>query len=144
MGKVDRTPTINLGKNTALKLVEPFYAAGLNLICDNFFADYELIQKLNTEKMSLVGTLRRHKWFMLTEIHDSKQTEKEHPKFGFRKDGMLAGAKKNVIIMSSIILTQPNEWYKKKKNKKKKKKTRVAKKCGVGTMDLMAHTVSKK
>ena len=105
--------------------------------------------------MSLVGTLRRHKRFMLTEIHDSKQTEKEHPKFGFRKDGMPAGTKKNVTIMSSIILTQPNEWYKKKKKKKKKTKKNKqelpnvvaycnAKKCGVGTMDLMAHTVSKK
>ncbi|GFR74489.1 PiggyBac transposable element-derived protein 4 [Elysia marginata] len=57
LGKVGRNPTVNLGRNTALQLVEPFYRSGRNLTSDNFFTDYELAQKLNIEKMSVVGLI---------------------------------------------------------------------------------------
>ncbi|GFN92172.1 PiggyBac transposable element-derived protein 4, partial [Plakobranchus ocellatus] len=106
LGKVGRTPQVNLGRNTALELCEPFFGSGRNLTCDSFFTDMELCKALSTEKLTMVGTLRRNKVFIPPEFQDPKQTEKGKPRFAFRKGSMLvsykSGQKKNVIVLSSM------------------------------------------
>ncbi|GFN83395.1 PiggyBac transposable element-derived protein 4 [Plakobranchus ocellatus] len=148
LGKVGRLPTVNLGRNTALQLVKPFYRSGRNLTCDNFFTDYELAQKLNTEKMSVVGTLRRNKRFIPAEFQDPKLTEKGQPKFCFQKDAMLvsykSGAKKNVILLSSMHSDSTIVVNKHEKELPEVMSYYNSTKGGVDTMDLMAHTVSSK
>ncbi|GFO10128.1 PiggyBac transposable element-derived protein 4 [Plakobranchus ocellatus] len=104
---VGRNPTVNLDRNTALHLVEPFYRFGLNLTCDNFFTGYELAQKLHTgtEKISIFGTSRCNKRFISPAFQDRKLTKTGQPKLCFRKDAILVSyksrAKKNVILISS-------------------------------------------
>ena len=52
LGKVDLTPQVNLGLNTALELCALFLGTGKNLTCDNFFADKELCKQMSTNKMT--------------------------------------------------------------------------------------------
>ncbi|GFN87227.1 PiggyBac transposable element-derived protein 4 [Plakobranchus ocellatus] len=88
------------------QLCEPFFGSGRNLTCDNFFTDMELCKALSTEKLTMVGALRRNKAFIPPEFQDPKQTEKGKPRFVFRKVSMLvsymSGQKKNVIVLSSM------------------------------------------
>ena len=67
-GKIARSHQINLGRNTALELVQPFFGTGRNLTCDNFFTDMELTKQLTAAKMTVVGTLRRNKTFIPPEF----------------------------------------------------------------------------
>ena len=76
LGKIARSPHINLGRNTALELVQPFFGSGRNLTCDNFFTDMELTNQLTGAKMTVVVKLRRNKTFIPPDFQDPKGTVK--------------------------------------------------------------------
>ncbi|GFS15912.1 PiggyBac transposable element-derived protein 4 [Elysia marginata] len=116
---------------------------GRNVTCDNFFTDYELAQKLNFEKMSVVGTLRRNKRFIPPE--DQTLAQKGEPKFCFRKDAMLvsykSGAKKSYSHVKHALRFS-NCGQKHNKEMPEVERFYNSTRGGVDTMDLMAHTVS--
>ncbi|GFO49386.1 PiggyBac transposable element-derived protein 4 [Plakobranchus ocellatus] len=148
LGKVGRTPQVNLGRNTALELFELFFGSGRNLTCDNFFTDMELCKALSTEKLTMVGTLRRNKAFIPPEFQDPKQTEKGKPRFAFRKGSMLvsckSGQKKNVIVLSSMHSDAAIVPEKGEKNLPEVVSFYNATKGGVDCMDVMAHAMTAK
>ncbi|GFN93407.1 PiggyBac transposable element-derived protein 4 [Plakobranchus ocellatus] len=151
LGKVGRTPQVNLGRNTtARELCEPFFGSGRNLTCDNFFTDMELCKALSTEKLTVVGTLRRNKAFIPPEFQDPKQTEKGKPRFAFsfRKGSMLvsykSGQKKNVIVLSSMHSDAAIVPEKGEKNLPEVVSFYNATKGGVDCMDFMAHAMTAK
>ena len=50
----------NLGRNTVLDLYRPFNGSGRNITRDNFFTDMTPRDELASEKMTIVGTVRRN------------------------------------------------------------------------------------
>ena len=56
----------NVGERTVLDLVSPYKGSGINVTTDNFFTTIELGKILNFWKMTLVGTVRKNKRFLLT------------------------------------------------------------------------------
>ena len=89
--KIARSPQINLGRDTALELVQPFLGTGRNLACDNFFTHMELTKQFMAAKMTVEETLRRNKTFIPPEFQDPKGTEKGKPKFAYQKVCMYVG-----------------------------------------------------
>ena len=52
---------VNLGRNTALQLAQPFFKSGRNITCDNYFADLALAEGCLRNGLTVVGTVRTNK-----------------------------------------------------------------------------------
>ena len=108
LGKIARSHKINLVRNTALELVQPFFGTGRNLTCDNFFTDMELTKQLTAAKMTVVGTLRRNKNFIPPEFQIPKAPRKESQSLLIRKT-MLVSYKSGAKKCNSPVI-HPQRW----------------------------------
>ena len=147
LGKIARSPQVNLGRNTALELVQPFFGTGRNLTCDNFFTDMELTKQLTATKMTVVGTLRRNKTFIPPEFQIPKAPRKESQSLLIRKTMLVSfksGAKKNVILLSSMH--KDGSMVQKKSDKTVPEVVDFCNSpnCGVDCLDLIAHSMTNK
>ena len=63
LGKVETENRngVQLGEFVAMKLLEPYYKGGYSVSTDNFFTSLKLSNRLLTEKITLVGTMKRNR-----------------------------------------------------------------------------------
>ena len=101
LGK-DETRTTGLGTHVVMKLAEPLYGKGFNIIVDNIFTNKTLAEKLLEQCISITGTVRAdHR--ELPPINDNLQL---HDSVFFQSGNIhltryQAKAKKVVHIMSA-------------------------------------------
>jgi len=74
-------PTLNV-----LELVTPIFNSNRNITGDNWFSSIELITELKRHGLTYVGTLRKNKRDIPSQIVPNKKTEVNTTKFAFTKD----------------------------------------------------------
>jgi len=86
--------------------VEKYKGSGRNVTTDNFFTSLELSKVLKTWNMTLVGTLRKNKHFLPSNMQASKTREVFSINFAFQKDVIVCSyvlkKNKSVIMLSSM------------------------------------------
>ena len=73
-----------------LDLGEDIDNSGQNIACDNFFTNLSLARKLLQKKLTLVGTTRKNKPELPTELTVAKGQTVKNTVFGFQPDAMIA------------------------------------------------------
>lgn len=98
--------TINLGRNTAIDLVTPFFKSGRNVTCDNYFTDHVLTETLLKNGLTTVGVVRQNKRFLPDSFESKKKLPLHDSRFMFDKNHTLVQyqSKKNkqVVLISTM------------------------------------------
>ena len=68
LGKETVLPEKNQGENIVKTLCIPIYKSGRNITMDNFFTNLSLARFLLTQKLTIVGTVRKNKTFLTLEF----------------------------------------------------------------------------
>lgn len=105
-GKQDSGREIGVGERVVRDLVGPYYGSGRNITMDNFFTTLPLAKQLISVKLSIVGTLRRNKAYIPTEMKDDKRWTIGTSKFGFHEKVTMVTYKQrktNSVIMLSTM-----------------------------------------
>lgn len=89
-----------------LKRVTPIFNSNQNITGDNWFSSIELITELKRHSLTYVGTLRKHKRDIPSQIVPNKQIEMNTTKFALTKNITLVSyvSKNNkyVLLLSSM------------------------------------------
>lgn len=100
---------MNVGERTVLDLVAKYKGSGRNVTTDNFFTSLQLARTLNSWNITLVGTLRKNKAFLPTNLQAAKDKPINSTIFAFNQDATLCSyvPKKNkcVILLSTMHTT---------------------------------------
>lgn len=103
-GKEGNVTEVNQGENVVKTLMMPLYKTGRNVTTDNFFTSLNLARFLLTQKLTIVGTVRKNKTFLPLSFQSPKG-DQGNVEFLFQKDHMLVkmNPKKNksVVLLSS-------------------------------------------
>lgn len=97
----------NKPEDIVLRLVEPLKNSRRNITFDNWFSSYPLVTKLlKNYGLTSVGTLRKNKREIPSELLNTKNREERSCKFAFQKDVSLVSyvpkKGKNVIVISTL------------------------------------------
>lgn len=96
----------NQGEQLVKRLTQPWWNTGRNVTCDNFFTGTRLAEELLSVNTTIVGTMRRNKVEIPSEMQKSKSREEKSSVFGFNRQLTLVSyvPKKNkaVILLSSM------------------------------------------
>ena len=135
-----------LGEKTVLELTKDKDFKGRNVTCDNYFTTLELAEKLEKQKMTLVGTVKRNKAFLPPKFQQKKALPLYESDFCYRKDSVLISYQskkaKNVVLLSSMHNDSKIDEGEKKKPEIVLKYNQT--KGGVDSMDQMAHSFTRK
>lgn len=77
---------LSIPTQTVLTLIEPIANSNRNITGDNWFTSLELVEELQRQNLTYVGTIRRNKRELPKEFLASKQREPLSSLFGFTKD----------------------------------------------------------
>ncbi|KOC70128.1 hypothetical protein WH47_08389 [Habropoda laboriosa] len=124
LGKELRNSNVSIQTQYVLKLPEPIYNTNRNIMAGNWFTSYGFDNKLSENNLILVGTLRKSKANILSELLETKRKPTLSSQFVFDE-------------LSTLVSFVP---------KKKKKNFYNENKGGVDTLDQHCHskTVSRK
>ena len=105
-GKLTDGPRqVNVGEQTVLNLVSLYKSSGRNVTTDNFFTTMELAKVLNSWNMTSVGTVRKNKRFLPSNM----QPTKERPIYSTNRDATVCSyvpkKKKTVVLLSSMHMS---------------------------------------
>ena len=90
-----------------LRLMQPFQNLGYNICCDNFFTSLPLTRKLAAKKTSIVGTVRKNRRELSSEIVQNS-TSQHDSKFFWQDEAKACCVsyqckkRKNVILLSTM------------------------------------------
>ncbi|GFR57978.1 PiggyBac transposable element-derived protein 4 [Elysia marginata] len=145
-GKVRRSSKMNIGRNTAIALSEPYFGSGRNLTVDNFFTDMALSTHLLANNMTLLETMRKNKRFLPNKFQSGEGLKKGDAIFGFPKKNHTIVAyksnkKKHVVVMSTM---HHGDSFDIECRKPEMVMSYNATNGGVDTMDQMCHALTTK
>ena len=83
---IDGSRQVNVGEQTVLNLVSWYKSSRRNVTTDNFFSTMELAKVLNTWNMTLVGTVRKNKRFLPSNMHPNKKRPVYSTNFAYHGD----------------------------------------------------------
>ncbi|XP_070183498.1 piggyBac transposable element-derived protein 4-like [Littorina saxatilis] len=140
---------VNLGRNIALELAQPFFKTGRNITLDNFFTDMVLAENLLKNGLTMVGTVRSNKRFLPEPFKTKNRLPLHTSEFAYQQDKTLVyyqGKKKKATVMLS---TQHRDGVVDMTSLKKKPEVVLfynQTKGAVDTIDKLAHcyTVKRK
>lgn len=106
---IDGPRQTNVGERTVLDLVCLYKGSGRNVTTDNFFTGMQLAKVLNTWDMTLVGTVRKNKRFLPSNMQPGKERALHSTNFAYHRDATVCSyvPKKNrsVVLLSSMHMT---------------------------------------
>lgn len=104
-GKENNRTEINQGENVVKELSMPIYKTGRNITMDNFFTSCFLARYLLSQKITIVGTVRKNKAFLPISFQSSKGN-KDDSQFIFQKDMVIVKycpkKNKSVVLLSTL------------------------------------------
>ncbi|KAK3778106.1 hypothetical protein RRG08_062802 [Elysia crispata] len=133
----------NIGRNTAIRLIEPYFGSGRNLTTDNFFIDKVLSYHLLKNGVTLVGTVRRDKRFLPHDFQKGTGMSKGDAMFAFTKTTICAyksNIKKHVVVLNTMHHSADRGTT----NKPEVVESYNSTKGGVDSMDQMCHKFTTK
>ncbi len=108
LGKINNEVATNLGTKTVLELVKNYEGSGRNITTNNFYTNLDLLRDLRRKKLSLVGTLRKHRREVPPIALLSKGRAVNDCKFMYKKEATLLSLvprkNKTCLILSSMHL----------------------------------------
>ena len=94
-----------LGASVVLELLKPLYGSKRNVTVDNFFTSVPLAKELQTNNLTLIGTLRKNKPEIPIEFQSNRKREIGSSLFGFQNGLTLVSfvpkQNKAVLLLSS-------------------------------------------
>ena len=100
---------VNVGEQTVLNLVSLYKIPGRNVTTDNFFTTMELAKVLNSWNMTLVGTVRKNKRFLPSNMQSTKKKPVNSTNFAYHRDATVCSyvpkKKKAVVLLSSMHMS---------------------------------------
>ena len=130
---------VNVGEQTVLNLVSLYKSSGRNVTTDNFFTTMELAKVLNSWNMTLVGTVRKNKRFLPSNMQPTKERPVYSTNFAYHRDATVCAyvpkKKKAVVLLSSMHMSAEVEETQSAKPEIIKYYNKT--KGGVDTMDKM-------
>ncbi|KAK7103038.1 hypothetical protein V1264_021168 [Littorina saxatilis] len=97
---------VNLGRNTALQLAQPFFKSGHNVTCDNYFTDFSLAEGCLKNGLTVVGTVRTNKRFLPEPFKSKKGLPLHGNEFAYGTTATLVNYQgkrnKNTVVLSSM------------------------------------------
>lgn len=134
----------NKPSDVVMRLAEPVFGSGRNIVADNFFTDFALINLLKQKKISYVGTVRKNKRVLPAEFVNTRGRAQYSSLFGFSEGKVLASyvPRKNkcVILVSSTHDTNAIDESTGEQAKPEVITYYNAHKSGVDTADQMCAT----
>lgn len=141
IGKEGNQIAKGLATQVVEQLVQPYYNTNRNVTFDNYFTDLSLAKTLLTNGLTSVGTVRKNKRFIPTEFLPNRKREEQTSIFGFTEKASLVSyvPKKNKSVLALSTMHHTNNC-----NDDVKKKPEIilyynSTKCGVDTLDQLAH-----
>ena len=108
-GKPTDSPRqVNVGKQTVPNLVSLYKSSGRNVRTYNFFTTMELAKVLNSWNMTLVGTVRKNKRFLPSNMQPTKESPVYSTNFAYHRDATVCSyvpKKKAVVLLSSMHMS---------------------------------------
>lgn len=99
----------NIGERTVLDLVQLYKGSGRNVVTDNFFTSLQLGKVLSSWNMSLVGTVRKNKKILPSNMQPAKERPINSTNFAYNSDATICSyvpkKKKSVILLSTMHMT---------------------------------------
>lgn len=144
LGKDHSRPKgVSLGEHMVTSLASPYYGFARNITCDNFFTSLPLGDRLRTESLTIVGTVRKNKAFIPKQFLTKRQVGSSV--YGYQQTATLLSFQckptKSVIMYSTLHLgSQESEDNSLPEIVSFYNKT----KCGVDVMDQMVHSYTTK
>ena len=130
---------VNVGEQTVLNLVSLCKSSGRNVTTDNFFTTMELAKVLNSWNMTSVGTVRKNKKFLSSNMQPTKERPVYSTNFAYHRDATVCSyvpkKKKAVVLLSSMHMSAEVEETQSAKPEIIKYYNKT--KGGVDTMDKM-------
>ena len=106
---IDGPRQINIGERTVLNLISWYKGFGKNVTSDNFFTTMELAKVLNSWNMTLVGTVRKNKRFLPSNMQPNKERPVYSTNFAYHLDATVCSyapkKKKAVVLLSSMHMS---------------------------------------
>ncbi|CAK1580708.1 unnamed protein product [Parnassius mnemosyne] len=103
---LDGQRQVNVGEKTVLDLVQFYKGSGRNITTDNFFTSLQLARFLNSWHMTLVGSVRKNKPWLPSNMQASKDRAILSKNFAFRENETLCSyvpkRNKSVVLLSSM------------------------------------------
>ena len=100
----------NQGERVVLDLTRDMVGSGRNITTDNFFTSLRLAQKLSEKQMTLLGTMRKNRKELPTQLVTATGREALSSIFAFRDDATLVSycpkKGKIVVLLSSCTARQ--------------------------------------
>ena len=100
---------VNVGERTVLDLVSSYKGSGRNVTTDNFFTSMNLCKVLNSWNMTLVGTVRKNKRFLPSNMQPAKERPVKSTNFAYNHDATVCSyvpkKNKSVVLLSSMHMT---------------------------------------
>lgn len=100
---------VNIGERTVLDLVTKYKGSGRNITTDNFFTSLQLACNLNFWNLTLVGTVRKNKTFIPSNMQPNKNRVIHSTNFAFTEGATICSyvpkKNKSVILLSSMHTT---------------------------------------
>lgn len=137
----------NQGERVVLELTHDLKGSGRNVTADNFFTTLSLAQKLQQQKMTLLGTIRKHRREIPTELVNARGRELLSSLFAFRNDATLVSycpKKGKTVVLLSSMHTKPEIAVEQSSKKPHMILEYNTSKCGVDKADQMLRMYTTK
>ncbi|XP_071750116.1 uncharacterized protein [Lepeophtheirus salmonis] len=100
---------LNVGMEAVLDLVYLYKGSGRNVTTDDFFTTMELAKVLNSWNMTLVGTVRKKRRFLPSNMQSRKERAVYSTNFAYHKEATVysyvPSKNKLVVLLSSVHMT---------------------------------------
>ena len=110
---IDGLTQVKVGQRTVLNLLSLYKSSGRNVTTDNFFTTMELAKILSSWNMTLVGTGRKNKRFMPSNMKPTKERPVYSTNFAYHRDAAVCSyvpkKKKAVVLLSSTHISEVEE-----------------------------------
>ncbi len=109
LGKINNTKETEQGKRVVLDMVRPYFNSGRGITADNFFSGLKLVQELLKQNLTYVGTLRKNRVEVPSQLLSIKGVPEFSSKFLFHGDVTLVNyvPKKNKCVL--LLSTQHHD-----------------------------------
>lgn len=105
-GKRGRKPEVGQGARVVLQMTEHLCNSGRNVTCDNFFSSLFLSKSLLAKRLTYIGTVRRNKTFLPSQLILKNGRDRYSSFFAFQKDTTLVSYVPKKDKMVTLMSTQ--------------------------------------
>ena len=122
-----------------LQLSDAYKKSGCNITCDNFFTSLQLGRELLLNKLTLVGTVQKHRTELPAAFTTTTSRQLVTAIYGFQRDATIVSycPKKNKVVTLLSTMHSDNSSESTTKNKLEIIEYYNSTKGGVDTMDQM-------